>query len=154
MHLSDSSNAVVLVIIQRYRCCHTSLGSTYQRKRILLELILCEAIRLCIASSVHREFKQRLSQRPWPTFLTQAPCLGWLQGYTQFGGQRPFGVSLLYAGWDEQYGFQLYRSDPSGNYGGWKAVAIGAGGGPRIVDLWRRFDGRVTSPSEAFLRQA
>lgn len=21
------------------------------------------------------------------------------QGYTQFGGQRPFGVSLLYAGW-------------------------------------------------------
>jgi hypothetical protein len=103
------------------------------------------------------------------------------QGYTQFGGQRPFGVSLLYAGWwdsrlqnallhascialfsswvcvvgqksecvavrnqnylhvwpwclgtcryirDEHYGFQLYQSDPSGNYGGWKAVAIGAG---------------------------
>jgi len=21
------------------------------------------------------------------------------QGYTQFGGQRPFGVSILYAGW-------------------------------------------------------
>eukprot|EP00877_Chromochloris_zofingiensis_P007879 jgi/Chrzof1/3344/Cz12g21180.t1 len=49
------------------------------------------------------------------------------QGYTQFGGQRPFGVSILYAGWDEHYGFQLYQSDPSGNYGGWKAVAIGAG---------------------------
>ncbi len=28
---------------------------------------------------------------------------------------------------DEHYGFQLYQSDPSGNYGGWKAVAIGAG---------------------------
>ena len=49
------------------------------------------------------------------------------QGYTQYGGQRPFGVSLLYAGWDEHYGFQLYQSDPSGNYGGWKAVAIGNG---------------------------
>lgn len=48
------------------------------------------------------------------------------QGYTQFGGMRPFGVSLLYAGWDENYGFQLYHSDPSGNYGGWKATAIGA----------------------------
>ncbi|GBF97445.1 proteasome subunit alpha type-4 [Raphidocelis subcapitata] len=41
--------------------------------------------------------------------------------------RRPFGVSLLYAGWDEHYGWQLYQSDPSGNYGGWKAVAIGNG---------------------------
>jgi len=47
------------------------------------------------------------------------------QGYTQYGGQRPFGVSFLYAGWDKHYGFQLYHSDPSGNYGGWKATAIG-----------------------------
>lgn len=48
------------------------------------------------------------------------------QGYTQYGGLRPFGVSLLYAGWDKKHGFQLYHSDPSGNYGGWKATAIGA----------------------------
>jgi 20S proteasome subunit alpha 3 len=48
------------------------------------------------------------------------------QGYTQYGGLRPFGVSFLYAGWDKEYGYQLYQSDPSGNYGGWKATAIGA----------------------------
>lgn len=48
------------------------------------------------------------------------------QGYTQYGGLRPFGVSLLYAGWDAQNKYQLYQSDPSGNYGGWKATAIGA----------------------------
>lgn len=48
------------------------------------------------------------------------------QLYTQYGGLRPFGVSFLVAGWDEFYGFQLYQSDPSGNYGGWKARAIGA----------------------------
>jgi len=48
------------------------------------------------------------------------------QGYTQYGGLRPFGTSFLYAGWDRHYGFQLYHSDPSGNYGGWKATAIGA----------------------------
>ncbi len=62
------------------------------------------------------------------------------QGYTQFGGTsvlgdeciqltpglRPFGVSLLYVGWDPLYGFQLYQSDPSGNYSGWKATCIGA----------------------------
>lgn len=48
------------------------------------------------------------------------------QGYTQYGGLRPFGVSFLFAGWDQHYGFQLYQSDPSGNYAGWKATAIGA----------------------------
>ncbi|KAI6203538.1 Proteasome subunit alpha type [Aphelenchoides besseyi] len=47
------------------------------------------------------------------------------QRYTQIGGKRPFGVSLLYAGWDQHYGFQLYQSDPSGNYTGWKATCIG-----------------------------
>lgn len=48
------------------------------------------------------------------------------QGYTQYGGLRPFGVSFLYAGWDNLYGYQLYHSDPSGNYFGWKAHCIGA----------------------------
>ncbi|TXT04364.1 hypothetical protein VHUM_04131 [Vanrija humicola] len=48
------------------------------------------------------------------------------QGYTQYGGLRPFGVALLYVGWDPLYGFQLYQSDPSGNYSGWKATCIGA----------------------------
>lgn len=32
----------------------------------------------------------------------------------------------MFAGWDEHHGFQLYHSDPSGNYGGWKATAIGS----------------------------
>ncbi|TPX34686.1 hypothetical protein SmJEL517_g02746 [Synchytrium microbalum] len=48
------------------------------------------------------------------------------QGYTQYGGLRPFGVSFLYAGYDAHFGFQLYHSDPSGNYSGWKANCIGA----------------------------
>jgi len=47
------------------------------------------------------------------------------QGYTQFGGLRPFGVSFLIGGYDAAHGFQLYHTDPSGNYGGWKAYAIG-----------------------------
>ena len=48
------------------------------------------------------------------------------QGYTQYGGLRPFGVSFLFGGWDKNCGFQLYQSDPSGNYAGWMAAAIGA----------------------------
>lgn len=48
------------------------------------------------------------------------------QAYTQYGGLRPFGVSFLFAGYDSHFGFQLYQSDPSGNYSGWKATVIGA----------------------------
>jgi 20S proteasome subunit alpha 3 len=47
------------------------------------------------------------------------------QAYTQFGGLRPFGVAFVFAGWDINHGFQLYQSDPSGNYSGWKATVIG-----------------------------
>jgi len=47
------------------------------------------------------------------------------QSYTQFGGLRPFGVAFLFAGYDTHYGFQLYQSDPSGNFSGWKATVIG-----------------------------
>jgi len=48
-----------------------------------------------------------------------------MHGYTQFGGMRPFGVSMLLAGWDKYHGYQLYQTDPSGNYALWKAASIG-----------------------------
>jgi len=40
------------------------------------------------------------------------------QFYTQNGGKRPFGVAFLFAGYDDMHGFQLYQTDPSGNYSG------------------------------------
>jgi len=48
-----------------------------------------------------------------------------MQEFTQSGGVRPFGVSLLIAGHDIDKGYQLYQVDPSGSYFGWKASAIG-----------------------------
>jgi len=48
-----------------------------------------------------------------------------MQEFTQSGGVRPFGVSLLIAGHDELNGPQLYQVDPSGSYWAWKASAIG-----------------------------
>merc|ERR1711988_1168078 len=47
-----------------------------------------------------------------------------MQEFTQSGGVRPFGVSLLVAGYDSK-GPQLYQVDPSGAYWAWKASAIG-----------------------------
>ncbi|MCJ7817614.1 MAG: archaeal proteasome endopeptidase complex subunit alpha, partial [Candidatus Thorarchaeota archaeon] len=46
------------------------------------------------------------------------------QLHTQYGGARPYGVSLLLAGIDD-HGPQLYTTDPSGSFWGWKAAAIG-----------------------------
>jgi len=47
-----------------------------------------------------------------------------MQEFTQRGGVRPFGVSLLLAGFDHN-GPQLYQIDPSGAFFAWKASAIG-----------------------------
>lgn len=47
-----------------------------------------------------------------------------IQEATQSGGIRPFGVSLLMAGYDHD-GPHLYQIDPTGAYFGWKATAIG-----------------------------
>jgi 20S proteasome subunit alpha 3 len=66
------------------------------------------------------------------------------QGYTQFGGLRPFGVSLLYAGYDPHYQFQLYHSDPSGNYSGWKATCIGANNGTAQSLLKQEYKDDIT----------
>ena len=47
-----------------------------------------------------------------------------VQEYTQAGGVRPFGISLLIAGYDDE-GPHLYQIDPSGAYYEWKATAVG-----------------------------
>lgn len=49
-----------------------------------------------------------------------------MQLYTQYGGIRPFGVSLLMAGIDEA-GPHLFEAEPSGALTEYKADAIGAG---------------------------
>ena len=50
-----------------------------------------------------------------------------MQAYTQHGGVRPFGVSMLIGGVDK-VGNKLFQTDPSGSYWGYKAIAIGTGG--------------------------
>lgn len=47
-----------------------------------------------------------------------------LQQYTQNGGIRPFGVSMIVAGIDVT-GPRLITTDPSGSYRGFKAAALG-----------------------------
>jgi 20S proteasome subunit alpha 3 len=65
-------------------------------------------------------------QEPIPVEQLVEHVCNYKQFYTQHGGLRPYGVAFLFAGYDEHHGFQLYQSDPSGNYSGWKATVIGA----------------------------
>ncbi|MBU1197869.1 archaeal proteasome endopeptidase complex subunit alpha [Candidatus Micrarchaeota archaeon] len=48
-----------------------------------------------------------------------------IQMYTQYGGVRPYGVSLLIAGMNN--GYRLFETDPSGALFEYKAAAIGSG---------------------------
>ena len=48
-----------------------------------------------------------------------------MQAKTQFGSTRPYGTGFLFGGWDKNFGFQLYNTEPSGTYNAWKAHAIG-----------------------------
>lgn len=65
------------------------------------------------------------------------------QYFTQTGGVRPYGVSILYCGWDKHLGFQLYQGDPSGNYGGWKATCIGNNNQSAISMLEQDYDADI-----------
>merc|ERR1712070_591189 len=71
------------------------------------------------AASYHTVYKEDI-----PTSQITAKMASIMQEFTQQGGVRPFGVSLLCAGFDHN-GPQLFQIDPSGSYFAWKASAIG-----------------------------
>ncbi len=58
------------------------------------------------------------------------------QQYTQYGGVRPFGASLLIAGIDEK-GIYLMETDPSGTIMGYKADCIG-GGRETVMEIFEK----------------
>lgn len=60
------------------------------------------------------------------------------QEFTQSGGVRPFGISVLLAGADVD-GAQLFQIDPSGVYLEWKAVAVGKGAASAKAILEKRY---------------
>ncbi|KAI3728493.1 hypothetical protein L6452_17130 [Arctium lappa] len=75
---------------------------------------------------------QRLYKEPIPVIQLVRETAAVMQEFTQSGGVRPFGVSLLVAGFDDKgplnyirYVAHLGFVDPSGSYFSWKASAMG-----------------------------
>lgn len=75
---------------------------------------------------------------PIPTGQIVRESAGVMQEFTQQGGVRPFGVSLMIAGIDDN-GPHLFQVDPSGAYFGWKASAIGKDSTNRKSFLEKRY---------------
>lgn len=75
-----------------------------------------------------------------PTKILVSQIAKIMQEATQSGGVRPFGVSLLVAGYDDHNGFGLYQVDPSGAYFPWKATAIGKGATAAKTFLEKRWN--------------
>ncbi len=65
------------------------------------------------------------------------------QMYTQHGGVRPFGISLIFAGIDKR-GSRVFWTDPSGAYLAYKAWAIGSGGDASNEILEAEYDDAIT----------
>ena len=66
---------------------------------------------------------------PMPTKICVKDICDAKQSYTQFGGLRPYGVSLIVAGVEEDGQVSLFQTDPSGNFTAWEATVIGANNG-------------------------
>lgn len=95
--------------------------------------MICAVAGMTADANILINYARQAAQRHLLTYNEDIPCEQLVrrlsdlkQGYTQRGGLRPFGVSFIYAGYDPQRQFQLYQSNPSGNYGGWKATSMGA----------------------------
>ncbi|MPC95171.1 Proteasome subunit alpha type-4 [Portunus trituberculatus] len=54
-------------------------------------------------------------------------------------------------GWDNRHGYQLYQSDPSGNYSGWKATCIGNSSTAAVSILKQEYKVGETDLHEALL---
>eukprot|EP00915_Cephaloidophora_sp_WS-2016_P006235 GHVH01008214.1.p1 GENE.GHVH01008214.1~~GHVH01008214.1.p1 ORF type:complete len:236 (+),score=26.68 GHVH01008214.1:188-895(+) len=84
-------------------------------------------------------YKLRYAE-PIPIQVLVSTLADIMQEYTQSGGVRPFGVSLLVAGGTKQEGPKLFQVDPSGVSFAWKATAIGKDSNSSKAFLEKRYN--------------
>ena len=105
--------------------------------------LIADARRLVEVARVDAQ-KHRITYNEAPSVdsIARSVC-DLMQVYTQYGGIRPFGVSLLIAGVDSQ-GPKLFEAEPSGAMTAFKADSIGAN--KKEVDemLESKYDEKLT----------
>lgn len=128
-----SSEGVVLACEKKVTSKLLDDDGSAEKLYILNDQMICAVAGMTADASILVNSARVRAQQYLKTYNEEIPCEMLInsvcdikQGYTQHGGLRPFGVSFLYAGYDDRYQFQLFTSNPSGNYSGWKATSIGA----------------------------
>lgn len=128
-----SADGVVLACEKKVTSKLLDNDGSAEKLYLLNDSMMCAVAGMTADASILVNNARVTAQRYLKTYNEDIPCELLIkrvcdvkQGYTQHGGLRPFGVSFVYAGHDDRYGFQLYTSNPSGNYSGWKATSIGA----------------------------
>ncbi|XP_022905737.1 proteasome subunit alpha type-4 [Onthophagus taurus] len=141
------ANDGILLAAER-RNTNKLLDEVFSSEKIykLNEDMVCSVAGITSDANVLTNELRLIGQRYLFQYGESIPCeqlVSWLcdvkQAYTQYGGKRPFGVSILYMGWDKHYGYQLYQSDPSGNYSGWKATCIGNNSSAAVSSLKQEY---------------
>jgi proteasome alpha subunit len=90
---------------------------------------------------VEAQTNRRLYNEPVDVGTLAKGVCDFMQIYTQYGGARPFGTSLLIAGMDSTAG--LYEADPSGALVGYKATAIGEGRRTAMELFEKKYSGKM-----------
>lgn len=128
-----STDGVVLACERKFTSKLLDDDGAAEKLYILNENMMCAVAGMTADASILVNSARVYAQQYLKNYNVQIPCETLIrrvcdikQGYTQHGGLRPFGVSFLYAGYDDKYQFQLFTSNPSGNYSGWKATSVGA----------------------------
>lgn len=128
-----STEGVVLACEKKFTSKLLDNDGSAEKLYVLNDNMICAVAGMTADASILVNNARVNAQQYLKLYNEEIPCESLIrkicdikQGYTQHGGLRPFGVSFLYAGYDDRYNFQLFTSNPSGNYSGWKATSIGA----------------------------
>uniref|UniRef100_A0A6M2DJN6 Proteasome subunit alpha type n=1 Tax=Xenopsylla cheopis TaxID=163159 RepID=A0A6M2DJN6_XENCH len=142
-----------IILAAERRNTHKLLDEVFSSEKIytLNDDMVCSVAGITADANVLTSELRLIAQRYLLQYAEPIPCEQLVsalcdvkQAYTQYGGKRPFGVSLLYMGWDRHYGYQLYQSDPSGNYSGWKATCIGNNSAAAVSSLKQEYKENMT----------
>ena len=108
--IDETSMQKILMLTENIAIVYSGMGPDFR--------VLCRKGRKA-AQVYYRTYREVI-----PVSMLVRELAAVMQEFTQRGGVRPFGISLLLAGFDHN-GPQLFQIDPSGSYFAWKASAIG-----------------------------